>query len=120
VDGWLESWSVQIKYDQTASPQGNVYHELYEKTRGQNDQPWRASAHAADAYIFTSESFALLIPVWLLAEMEIGLKLSQIRPTSIGLLIPFARFVGRDGVEIKYARAFPVGTAAIEQEGRDG
>ena len=78
---------VQIKFDQRIATSGNVYHEVYEKTLGKPDQLWRASAHTARWYIFTTDGHAWLVPVDALARMEIGMRLTAISATSIGFLI---------------------------------
>ena len=52
---------VQIKYDQRIAASGNIYHELYEKTKGNPSQLWRASPHAAKWYIFTTVGLAWLV-----------------------------------------------------------
>mgnify|MGYP003395940977 CR=1 FL=1 len=80
---------VQIKFDATIAKSGNLYHELYEKTKGKEQQRWRVSPHLAEWYIFTTVGMAWLIPVDVMAEVETGLRLTCILKSSIGLLFPF-------------------------------
>ena len=78
---------VQIKYDETIAKTGNVYHEIYEKTKGRPDQPWRVSPHYASWYIFATLTHAWLVPVDVLARLEAGKQLRQISPSSMGFLV---------------------------------
>ena len=81
---------VQIKYDQRIAASGNIYHELYEKTKGNPSQLWRASPHAAKWYIFTTVGLAWLVATDVLAQAEKGRQMIQISDTSMGFLIPLA------------------------------
>jgi len=82
---------VQIKFDGRIAESGNIYHEVYEKTRGRPDQQWRASPHQAKWYIFTTVGHAWLAPTDALAQIENGLRLTRISDTSMGFLFPEER-----------------------------
>lgn len=79
---------------------GNIYHEVYEKTKGRPEQDWRPSAHDARWYIFTTVGAAWLVPVDVLAQCERGMKMTEISETSMGFLIP-ATFIEAYGCERK-------------------
>lgn len=91
---------VQVKYDSIIAKTGNIYHELYEKTKGHIAQLWRASAHSATWYIFTTDFKAWRVHVDVLAQVEVGLKLTRISDTSIGFLIPSA-VIEKYGCEVR-------------------
>jgi len=97
IDGYLDHFSVQIKYDSRIATSDNIYHEIYEKSEGRPDQPWRKSPGIATHYIFTTEYpdcyWGKLIEVDILANREIGLCLTRINPnglgyTSLGFIFP--------------------------------
>ncbi len=88
TDAWLKGKRVQIKGDLEIERTQNLYHEIYEKTKGQEDQKWRHSPSNAFYYIFVTSSFAVLTTIHALAEIETGMQLKRINATSIGFLIP--------------------------------
>lgn len=91
IDAMLQGLTVQIKGDQTIAKTGNLYHEYYEKTKHNPEQPWRRSPAPVDHFIFVTEYLLVSLPIQVMAELEIGLPLRQINPTSIGTLIPLSR-----------------------------
>lgn len=82
--------SVQIKYDRTMARTGNVYFELYERTKGTLGQSWRPSPHAASHFLMVCDEFGILVPVDALAPLVVGRRVSKILETSIGVLVPIA------------------------------
>lgn len=99
IDGWLEGFPIQVKYDGTIAKSGNIYHEIYEKTQGYTEQKWRRSPCHTEIrwYFFVTkkdDSFILYrIEIDELAKIErdkllIGLP----NLTSIGFLIPIEAF----------------------------
>ena len=86
---------VQIKFDARIAQSGNVYHEIWEKTKGRPDQGWRPSPHDARWFIFVTEGNAWLISTDTLARVEIGLRLTKISETSAGFLIPLSVLEGQ-------------------------
>lgn len=93
TDGWLNGCRVQIKYDSTIANTGNLYIEHYEKTEGKAEQLWRPSPMNAHKYIFVTEYPEQIVRGYLIginqiAQLSINRQLRQIRPTSIGILIP--------------------------------
>ena len=103
IDGFLDDEAVQIKYDSAITRTGNIYHEIYEKTAGRPDQPWRVAIGKVKWYIFTTETdteiLALKVTVNRLAEIESGKPLTPISPnygdgTSMGYLIPYHELRG--------------------------
>jgi len=88
---------VQLKGDFMIAYMGNLYFEMFEKTKGQEQQPWRVSPHYCQDYIFVTHEYALYIPVDAVASVcegqNIGpLHLEQINPTSIGYRLSVALF----------------------------
>ena len=88
IDGYEDGKTLQVKYDIRMAETNNLYHEVYEKTKGQPWQPWRHSPGLVDEYIIITEGFGVRIPVAILAELEKGKPLCQIRDTSMGFLVP--------------------------------
>ena len=88
VDAIDDGIELQIKYDSAISRTNNIYHEIWEKTKGKPEQQWRSSPHKVDGFIFITEGFAIRISSNELALAEIGLPLIKISETSIGFLIP--------------------------------
>lgn len=82
----------QIKGDVRIFETGNVYRELYEKTKGRTDQKWRNSPHHCDGYIFVTCGIAIKVPLDIMAELEIGQPLKLINPTSIGVMVSITFF----------------------------
>lgn len=92
TDGWsfglFGEDRVQIKFDKTIATSGNVYHEVYEKTKGRPDQQWRSSPHNAKWYVFATVGHAWRVPTDVLAQLEAGKQMVAISDTSIGFLLP--------------------------------
>lgn len=88
IDGYLNGETVQIKYDKTITKTGNIYHEIYEKSKGHPEQDWRASPHNIRQYIFCTDGFAIRVRTSELAGAEQNMKLTKILDTSMGFLIP--------------------------------
>ena len=65
--------------------------EVWEKTRGQPHQPWRASPHAAKEWIFVTYGFAIRTTCDALAEAERGLPLLNLIPSSMFFLVPITK-----------------------------
>lgn len=90
----LNGLRVQVKADSRIAQSGNLYLELYEKTAGRPDQPWRCSPAKADVYIFVTKNVAYWVPVDSLAKAIVGSCVKMLtvegHETSIGLLIPVA------------------------------
>ncbi len=87
TDAYLNGKPVQIKGDWTIDRTRNLYHEIYEKSVGKEDQKWRHSPAHAVYYIFVTGTFAVLTTVHGLAKAETGMILKQINATSIGFLV---------------------------------
>lgn len=100
TDAVLNRHNVQIKGDIRIIQSGNIYHEVYEKTKGRPEQEWRHSPNNADLYIFvtwdSSSSIAYMITIDMLAIAEQNLPLRQISNTSIGFLIPLSKIIVMD------------------------
>ena len=103
IDGWLDGKSIQIKGDQTIALTGNIYHEIYEKTRGNEQQLWRASPHSAQVWIFITDGFAILTSMNALCLAEIGLGLKKISETSVGFLVPIRKMERYKHTRIEHA-----------------
>lgn len=95
IDGYLRGQTVQIKCDKQIVFSDNLYHEMYEKTVGRGEQDWRPSPHQARLYAFITVDRAWLVPLAILSDLEVGLKLLQIKPTSRGFLIACDAVRGR-------------------------
>lgn len=81
---------VQIKAHEPMARYGDVYLELFEKTRWQPQQRWRVGLAHADAYIFVAPGMAVWLSLDALAEAVKGKAVRQINPTSIGFIIPLS------------------------------
>lgn len=97
VDAYSASGKrIQVKHDDRILKTGNVYVELGKRPFS-NDasrsayKPFRAKPWSADAYVFVCGSTAFLAPVEALLEAMVGEPVTQIRETSIGVLIPLAK-----------------------------
>lgn len=110
IDGYIDSISVQIKFDGGIPLRHNLWHEIYEKSANHPEQPWRKSPGNATHYIFTSETIneiiGILIPVDTLAKMEISKELHSIRPnkgsyTSCGFSLPYEDVITQLNVQLK-------------------
>lgn len=88
IDAYEENIPTQVKYDVRISESDQIYHELYEKTKGHPEQCWRPSPHQAQQFIFVTEGWAARIPVDVLAQLVVRKQVTQISGTSIGVLIP--------------------------------
>ena len=93
TDGYFDGKPVQIKYDEAIANTGNIYHEIWEKTKGKNEQYWRHSPSRAYAYFFVTLNQAIYVPCNELAEAEKGKKLAMISTTSMGFLIKLEELV---------------------------
>lgn len=100
VDAYDGAVGVQIKGDERIADSRKLYHEIYEKSAGRPDQRWRHSPAHADAYIFITRGGAVRVAIDVLAIVEIGLAVTKITETSIGLLIPLTS-LPRERVEIR-------------------
>lgn len=96
IDAWEDGETIQIKYDGTIAKTGNVYHEIYEKSKGHTEQEWRSSPHNVKQYIFVTEGFAIKIRTNELAMIERHLRLIPISDTSMGFLIPMGKIKERE------------------------
>ena len=103
VDFWCMDTGkrVQVKTDTEICFTGNLYLEIFEKTKGRPDQKWRLSPHDCDEYIFVTHGYAVRVPVWMIASVCMGqnigpLHLREINPTSIGVLLSVALFERAD------------------------
>lgn len=92
VDGHWHHQPVQIKADRAIPETGNFYKEQYKKTHGTNAspslKPWRISPCYAEYLIFVTDMKAYVISVDAFAREAIGKRLTQINPTSLGILVP--------------------------------
>lgn len=97
IDAYWGECKVQVKFDTRISDSRNVWHEIYEKSQGREDQPWRAAYGAADFYLFITETptdyWGFLVGLDAVAEAEKGRTLILINvkgqgKTSLGFLIP--------------------------------
>lgn len=92
IDGYLNGQAVQIKYDGKIVQTGNIYDEIWEKTKGNIRQKWRRSPSIGVWRIHVTgnslryEAYKILSDS--LAEAEEGRILTKINPTSKGFLIP--------------------------------
>ena len=84
--------TVQVKGDHRIAESGNLYVEVYEKTKGKDSQKWRHSPIAPNvmAYIFITDGIAVWVSVDVLARASVGRSLTQISATSIGILLSLA------------------------------
>ena len=94
IDGWLDHVPIQIKADTACARTGNLYHEHYKKTyERRNDplsDPWRISPCWAVNLIFVTNYKAYVVSVDAFARAAIGRPVTQILPTSIGVLVPMS------------------------------
>ncbi|MFW6112447.1 MAG: hypothetical protein ACOC6S_02635 [Chloroflexota bacterium] len=100
IDVYIGEVPLQIKYDGTIAISGNLYHEVYEKSKNSPLQPWRNSYGSGpvvttsdDAYyVFTTEDAAQFVGIQVsvnnLAAAERGRELTPINCTSMGLIVP--------------------------------
>lgn len=99
IDGIINGETLQIKYDSRISQSRNIYHEIYEKSDNNPNQPWRKSPGIATQYIFSTENNVVitgyLISVDTLAIAERNKPLRLIKPnnhdeTSMGFILPIS------------------------------
>ena len=92
VDGHWHHQPVQIKADTAIPETRNFYKEMFKKTHGPNTspslKPWRISPCYAEYLIFVTDMKAYVISVDSFAREAIGKRLTQINPTSLGILVP--------------------------------
>lgn len=97
IDAYWGECKVQVKMDTRISDSHNVWHEIYEKSQGREDQPWRSAYGVADFYLFITETlteyWGFLVELDAVAEAEKGRSLILIDvkgrgKTSLGFLIP--------------------------------
>ena len=96
IDAYWGASREQIKGDRSMAPRQRLFHELYEKTKGQPDHAWRRSPGFADVYIFVTDGGAVRIATSLLAELECDRRLIAISPTAIGFEVPLAQVPRQD------------------------
>ena len=111
TDGHLRHAPVQIKADRAMTKTGNFYKEHYKKTYESNRdaslQDWRITPCYAVNLIFVTDYKAYVVSVDAFARAAIGLPVTQIKPTSIGVLVPMS------AVDIKEERDHPYSLAEI-------
>ena len=94
IDGYLNHVPVQVKADRNIPITGNFYKEHYKKTyEGRTDHqgdPWRITPFYAVNLIFVTSYKAYIVSVDAFARAAIGRPVTQIRPTSIGVLVPMS------------------------------
>lgn len=97
IDGRIKNKTIQIKYDTSITDTHNIYHEIYEKSVGNEQQEWRSTFGKAEHYLFITDTenqtWGIIIPVNDLAKAEVNRPLRLINPngngrTSIGFIIP--------------------------------
>ena len=116
IDAYLEGTPMQIKYDATISKTGNLYHEIYEKDANHPEQDWRHSPNTAEMVIFIAGDFAYKVSISDLALAERNLPLIEIKPTSMGFLIPIHKVV--KGAKSRRQFSFDTEYSRMGREGK--
>ena len=94
LDGWLRHVPVQIKGDRTLAKTKNFYKEHYKKTyettKDTSLDDWRITPCYAMNLIFVTAYKAYVVSIDAFARGAIGRQVRQIKPTSIGVLVPMS------------------------------
>jgi hypothetical protein len=94
IDGWLNHVPVQIKADRNIAIKGNFYKEHYKKTYENRTvhqgDPWRITPFYAVNLVFITSYKAYIVSVDAFARAAIGRPVTQVLPTSIGVLVPIS------------------------------